>query len=88
VPAPAAATAPAGLVQLRASASSWVEARDGRGRLLLSRLVASGEELSLDGTLPIRVTIGNAQAMTLVFRGQPIDLQSRARDNVARVELQ
>ena len=85
---PAAATAPAGLVQLRASANSWVEARDGRGRVLLSRLVASGEELGLDGALPIRVTIGNAQAMTLAFRGQPIDLQSRARDNVARVELQ
>jgi cytoskeleton protein RodZ len=86
--APAAAPAPAGVVQIRASANSWVEARDGRGRVLLSRLIASGEELGLDGALPIRMTIGNAQATTLAFRGQPVDLQARTRDNVARVELQ
>ena len=87
-PSPGAAAAPAGLVQLRTSESSWVEARDGRGRVLVSRLVASGEELGLDGALPIRMTIGNAQATTLAFRGRPVDLQSRSRDNVARIELQ
>jgi len=87
-PPPAVAAAPAGLVLLRASANSWVEARDGRGRVLVSRLVASGEELGLDGALPIRMTIGNAQATTLAFRGQPVDLQARSRDNVARIELQ
>ena len=75
-------------MQLRASGNSWVEARDGRGRVLLSRLVSSGEELGIDGALPIRMTIGNAQATTLAFRGQPVDLQARTRDNVARVQLQ
>ena len=82
------AAPPAGVVQLRASGNSWVEARDGRGRVLLSRLVSSGEELGIDGALPIRMTIGNAQATTLAFRGQPVDLLARTRDNVARVQLQ
>jgi cytoskeleton protein RodZ len=88
IASPPPAAAPPGLVQLRAHADSWVQARDGRGKLLLSRMVASGEELGIDGALPIRLTIGNAQATTLAFRGQPVDLQSRSRDNVARVELQ
>ncbi len=80
--------APSGLVQLRSSEASWVEARDGRGQLLLSRTVLPGESVGLDGSLPIRLTIGNASATQLGFRGQPVDLTARTRDNVARVELQ
>ncbi len=82
------AAAPSGLVQLRSSEASWVEARDGRGQLLLSRTVLPGESVGLDGSLPIRLTIGNAAATQLGFRGQPVDLAARTRDNVARVELQ
>jgi len=88
-PAAAAAAAPAaGLVQLRTSEASWVEVRDARGATLLSRTVMPGESVGLDGNLPIRLTIGNASATQLGFRGQPVDLSTRTRDNVARVELQ
>jgi cytoskeleton protein RodZ len=91
-PVDAAASVPvaaaAGLVQLRSSEASWVEARDSRGQLLLSRTVLPGESVGLDGSLPIRLTIGNAAATQLGFRGQPVDLTARTRDNVARVELQ
>ncbi len=83
-----AAAAPAGLVQLRSSEASWVEARDARGQLLLYRTVLPGESIGLDGALPIRMTIGNASSMQLGFRGQPVDLTPRTRDNVARIELQ
>ena len=38
--------------------------------------------------LPIRLTIGNAAAMQIGFRGKPVDLGPSTRDNVARVELQ
>ena len=80
--------APAGLVQLRSSEASWVEARDGRGQVLLYRMVLPGESVGLDGALPIRLTIGNAAAMQIGFRGKPVDLGPSTRDNVARVELQ
>ncbi|KPF53696.1 hypothetical protein D621_10310 [beta proteobacterium AAP51] len=86
-PAAPAATAPAGLVQLRSTESSWVEVRDARGQLLLSRTVQPGESIGLDGSLPIRLIIGNAAATQLGFRGQPVDLTTSTRDNVARVEL-
>jgi cytoskeleton protein RodZ len=88
VPPPArAASAPAGALQLRTSAASWIEVRDGRGQLLLSRIVQPGESVGLDGSPPLRLIIGNAGATQLGFRGQPVDLSSRTRDNVARVEL-
>jgi cytoskeleton protein RodZ len=86
--APPAASAVAGLVQVRSSEASWIEARDGRGQLLLSRTVQPGESVGLDGKLPIRLTIGNAAATQLAFRGQAVDLSQRTRDNVARIELQ
>lgn len=82
----ASATAPS-LLQLRATQSSWVEVRDARGNTLLSRIVAAGENVGLDGSLPIRLTIGNAAGTQLVFKGLPVDLATRTRDNVARVEL-
>ncbi len=81
------ASVPATLVQLRASAPSWVKVEDGRGQLLLARTVQSGEIVGLDGSLPLRLTIGNAAATQVGFRGRPVDLQAVTRDNVARVEL-
>lgn len=90
--APAGASASvsvaAGLVQLRSSEASWVDARDARGNVLLSRTVQPGESVGLNGSLPIRLTIGNAAGTQVQFRGQPIDLVPRTRENVARVELQ
>lgn len=93
LPAAPAATATlaasgAGVVKLKATKASWIEVRDAKGSILLSRIVAPGEDVGLDGSLPIRLTIGNAAATQLAFRGQPVDLAPRTRDNVARVELQ
>jgi cytoskeleton protein RodZ len=51
-------------------------------------IVVAGESVGLDGPLPIRLTIGNAAATQVAFRGQQVDLAARTRDNVARVELQ
>ena len=82
------ATAAAGAVQLRTSEPSWVDVRDARGQVLLSRIVQPGETVGLDGSLPLRLTIGNAAATQLSLRGQPVALAPHTRDNVARVELQ
>lgn len=79
--------AAAGSVVLRTNADSWIEARDGAGALLMSRMLPAGEVVGLDGSLPIRLKIGNAEGTRLQFRGQPIDLIPHTRDNVARLEL-
>lgn len=77
----------AGSVVLRTTADSWIEARDGSGTVLLSRMLPSGEVVGLDGNLPIRLKIGNAGGTQLHFRGEPIELDPYTRDNVARIEL-
>lgn len=92
-PSAAAASAapsalPANALVLRSSAPSWVEVRDARSQILLSRIVQAGETVGLDGAAPIRVTVGNAGSTQVFYRGRPIDLQPSMRENVARLELQ
>lgn len=86
-PTLAVAAPAAGILQLRAGEASWIEVRDARNQLLLSRVVQPGESVGLDGPLPLHVTVGNASATQLVFRGQPVELASRTRENVARLDL-
>ena len=79
--------APAATLQVRATAASWVEVVDARGQSLISRIVAAGETVDLDGTLPLKLRIGNAGGTQVTFRGQAVDLAAHTRENVARFEL-
>ncbi len=78
--------AASGVLQFRATAQTWVDVTDARGQSLIARLLQPGENVGLDGTLPMKVTIGNVAGTQVVFRGQPYEL-ARTRDNVARFEL-
>jgi len=78
---------PPKLLQVHATAQSWVEVIDVRGQSLLSRVVQAGENVQLDGVAPLKVKIGNAAATEIVFRGQPLALAPFTRDNLARLEL-
>jgi len=76
-----------GVLRLRATAQSWIEVQDAQRRNLISRHVEAGETVDLDGALPLRVTIGNAAATQVSFRGQPVDLSANTLGNVARIQL-
>ena len=82
--APAAAPASASGLQLRASGDSWVEVVDARGASLLSRQLQDGETVELDGRAPLRVKIGNAAVMQVVYKGNPVEL-TPSRDKVAKL---
>ena len=69
------------------SAESWIEVQDARGETLLSRSLAPGESVAVDGAVPLRVTVGNAASTRLQFRGKPVELAAHTRDNVARMQL-
>ncbi|MCK6425362.1 MAG: helix-turn-helix domain-containing protein [Burkholderiaceae bacterium] len=79
--------AASGSVVLRTTAESWVEVRDAGGAVLLSRMLLPGEAVGLDGTLPMKLKIGNADGTRVSLRGQPVDLLPHTRDNIARLEL-
>ena len=74
-------------LQLTTTESSWVEVRDGKGNVLLSRIVMPSESVALDGALPLRLVIGNAGVTQVQFRGKAVDVAANTRDNVARLEL-
>jgi len=74
-------------LKVRASAEAWVEVVDAKGQVLLSRLLRPGDLVDVNGVAPLKLRVGNVSGTELVFRGQPVDLAARSRDNVARVEL-
>lgn len=90
-----AASAPAGqdaasataALQLRSSGTSWVEVRDARGGVLLSRTLQPGEAVALTGALPLQAVVGNASQTSAVVRGQAFDITPHTRENVARFEV-
>lgn len=84
--APTPTAAEAALV-LRAVQATWVQAVDAGGQTLMARLVPAGETVALTPALPVRLRIGNAQGTELLFRGQPVNLSSAARDNIANITL-
>jgi cytoskeleton protein RodZ len=81
------ATPPPSTLQVRTSQPSWIEVQDSAGRLLISRVVEAGEPVDLDGTLPLKLRVGNALATQVIFRGQPVELARHTRENIARLEL-
>ncbi len=79
--------ASSGVLQFRTTAQSWVDVTDARGQSLISRVVEPGENVGLDGVMPLKVKIGNVKGTQVVFKGQPLALAAFTRDNVARFEL-
>jgi cytoskeleton protein RodZ len=87
VPASAAAAASPDGLTLRAVQATWVQVIDGNGQTLMERLVPAGEMVALNAAPPVRLRIGNASGAELTFRGQPVDLKTAARNNIANLTL-
>ena len=84
---PAASEVVPAPLQLTYRASSWTQIRDRTGQILISRTVPAGSEQSIRGTAPFDIVIGNARAVTLVYRGEPVDLARYTHGNIARLRL-
>ena len=81
---PSASPAP---LQLTYRGASWTQVRDRDGQLLVSRIVPGGSQEEIRGAAPFDIVIGNASAVTLVYRGKPVDLTPYTRQNIARLQL-
>lgn len=80
--------ADSGQVVLRFSALSWVEVRDRDDRVLLSQLNTPGSEKHFSGPKPLRLVIGNANAVRMSVAGKPFDLTPHTSLDVAKVILE
>lgn len=65
----------------------WIRITDGTGSEVASGLRKAGETLQLSGTTPFELHLGNASGVQLRFNGQPVDIHSSIRGNVARIKL-
>ncbi|MBK6613916.1 helix-turn-helix domain-containing protein [Ottowia sp.] len=91
-PATAAASQPGSatagdLLVFTATGETWVAVRDAAGRQLLNRTLASGQIVGVTGVLPLAVTVGRKDAVTVTVRGQPFDHKSLSRTTVSRFEV-
>lgn len=83
---PAAVTADgAADIRIRSRAVSWVEVTDHTGRRLVYELVSPGPERAAQGVPPLRVLLGNAPAVELLYNGAPVTLP--AGQHVVRLTL-
>jgi cytoskeleton protein RodZ len=85
-PVRSSAPLPAGMLALRAASESWVQVTDDAGDTLISRQLAPGEAVALNGVAPLNLTIGNAEGMQVRFKGRPYTLSIQP-DHTARAVL-
>lgn len=93
-PAPTAPAAGAPLLPgqqslvFNASAPSWVQVKDARGAVVLSKNLAAGESAQVAAQLPVQVVVGRVAVTTLQVGGQAFDLAAAAQGkDVARFEV-
>jgi len=84
--AAAPAQASGAVLEMRASAQSWVKVRDAKGKVVLEKTLAKDEAVTAGGELPLSVIVGNAKGTQVLVRGEPLDIAG-TRDNVARFEV-
>lgn len=88
VPAPVALPDGARMLRFSATGESWVQVRDAQRRVVLEKILKSGDVLEQAVTgQPLQVVVGNAGATTLQIDGAAWDLVTAARNNVARFEV-
>jgi cytoskeleton protein RodZ len=78
----------ASVLKFRFKGESWVEIRDSKGRILLSRLNAPGSEAEVAGKPPFNVVVGNAPEVRLFYNDQEFDLEPHTRVAVARFTVE
>jgi len=75
VPAPSASTATpppaATAVTITAKQNSWIQLRDGKGAVVVAKLLRAGESFPLPNTPGLMMTTGNAGGTFITVNGQP-----------------
>ncbi|WP_297528265.1 RodZ domain-containing protein [Thiohalobacter sp.] len=75
-------------LSLRLDEDAWIDIRDANGRKLAFGLLRAGTRRELRGVPPLRLKIGNADAVHLQVDGRDYDLSPHMRGDVARFRIQ
>lgn len=74
-------------IQFRFAQPSWVEIRDGAGRIILSGLNPGNTAVEVKGVPPFSLVVGNAQSVEVFYRNQMVDIKPFTEVSVARFTL-
>ena len=75
-------------LEIQLNGASWAEIRDADGADVFSDMLRQGDRLSIEGTAPFSVLLGDARQAQTSFNAQAIDMSSLVRsDNTARFRL-
>ena len=75
------------LLVIQAVGESWVEVTDAFGNRVFTSLMLPGDYTVLDQPSSMSVVVGNAVGVVAHSRGQPVDVQGKARGNVSRFDI-
>jgi len=76
------------VLRLMFTRESWVEVRDGQGRIIFSRLNPAGTAEAVSGLPPLRLVVGNASGVRLLYNDRPVDLAPHTQVDIARLTLE
>ena len=76
------------VLKFRFKGESWVEIRDAKGRVLLSKLNPPGSEAEVSGRPPFNVVVGNAPEVQLFYNDHEFDLEPHTKVAVARFTVE
>jgi cytoskeleton protein RodZ len=74
-------------IRLEFDQMSWVEIKQGNGKVLLSQLNPAGTTQLIEGIPPFDMVIGNAAKVRLKYNDTPVDLRPYFKVDVARLAL-
>jgi len=66
---------------------SWVDVSDATGKRLIYRMLKSGQQRTVKGQPPFKLTLGNAPEINLTRNGESVDLTPYTRGKVAKFRL-
>jgi cytoskeleton protein RodZ len=75
-------------LKLSFAQASWVEVRDRSGEIVFSQLCQPGTQREIEGRPPFALVVGNATHVSAFYKGKPVDLSKRSKDDVARVTVE
>ena len=74
-------------IDLTFSEDCWFEIRTAQGDLLYADLGRSGQSRRYTGAAPFRLKLGYSPGVSLLYNGEPIDLEPYTQQEVARILL-
>lgn len=89
--APGNAAVPAAIsktISLSFTGQSWVSVKDKSGKVIYEKLGQDGMRETVTAVPPLTLVIGNANVTAVQVSGQPVDLSSNTKNNVARITLE